>query len=145
MIRPRETDGQASHAGGLVYRRQGVPQYLLVGAKDGSGEWVLPKGHIEPGEGEDETAIREVREETGVVAQLIGPLPSVEFVVGRERVRVRFFLMERMAQAAAAEAREIGWFSYPDALAALRHAESKSVLHAAHEILSAARPRDTLT
>ena len=139
MVGPDAT-GAATHAGGVVYRRQGEPQYLLVRPKAGGDEWVLPKGHIEAGESEDAAAVREVGEETGVVARVIGPLRSVEFDAGGERVRVRFFLMERVAQGAAAETRRNGWFAYAEALAALTHPESKSVLQAAHEVLSRAQP-----
>jgi 8-oxo-dGTP pyrophosphatase MutT (NUDIX family) len=139
MIGPAATGGRTTHAGGVVCRQQGEPQYLLVSPKAGGDEWVLPKGHIEGGESEDAAAIREVREETGIVARVIGSLPRVEFDIGGERVRVRFFLMERMAQEVAAEARRIGWFTYADALAALTHPESRSVLRAAREILSPGR------
>ena len=67
---------EPSRVGGFVYRRRGLArakaQYLIVEAKERSGEWVLPKGHIEPDEGAAEAAVREVVEETGVWGGSIG-------------------------------------------------------------------------
>lgn len=46
-----------------------VPQVLLIRHKNG-GHWGFPKGHVEGQETEEETALREIREETGLRAQL---------------------------------------------------------------------------
>jgi len=52
-------------AGAIIYRMEnGVPQYLLL--HYGSGHWEFPKGHIEKGETEEETLMRETFEETGI-------------------------------------------------------------------------------
>ena len=52
--------------GGLVFRRQNdLIQLLLIKHKKG-GHWSFPKGHVEAGESERETAMREILEETGV-------------------------------------------------------------------------------
>ena len=65
-------DGAPTHAGGVVFRRRGDKiEYLLVEATKDATELVLPKGHVEEGEEHNETAVREVHEETGVWA-LIG-------------------------------------------------------------------------
>lgn len=56
--------------GALVYRFiNNTPELLLVRHKAG-GHWSFPKGHVEAGETEQETALREVREETGLVIAL---------------------------------------------------------------------------
>lgn len=56
--------------GALVYREiSGEPELLLVRHKAG-GHWSFPKGHVEPGETEIETALREVLEETGLTVAL---------------------------------------------------------------------------
>ena len=56
-----------THAGGVVYSAaSGDVRYLVVRATSEDEEWVLPKGHIEPGETPREAAVREVREEAGV-------------------------------------------------------------------------------
>lgn len=63
-----------------------------------AGVWALPKGNIDPGESAAETAVREVREETGVEGRLVEKLGDVRYVYtrrGGERVFkvVSFFLL----------------------------------------------------
>ena len=59
-----------SHAGGIVFRVIGdVPEFLIVTSRSNPEHWVLPKGHIEPGESPRSAAVREVLEETGVEAR----------------------------------------------------------------------------
>src|SRR3954462_1702698 len=87
-------------AGGLVIRNMRGRQYLAtVLVKDGTVH-ALPKGHIEPGEQGAETAIREVREETGLEADLVEKLGDIKYWYvrkwsGGERVFkvVSFFLL----------------------------------------------------
>jgi 8-oxo-dGTP pyrophosphatase MutT (NUDIX family) len=45
-----------------------------------AGTWALPKGLIGPGEGPEETAVREVGEETGVTGRSLGKLGDVRYV-----------------------------------------------------------------
>ena len=56
--------------GGVVYRnRNGRKEYLLLMQKR-SGTWSMPKGHVEMGEDERTTALREIFEETGIAVEL---------------------------------------------------------------------------
>jgi 8-oxo-dGTP pyrophosphatase MutT (NUDIX family) len=93
-------------AGGLVYRRRaGGWQIVLVGRRrphSSAIAWSIPKGHVEPGESAAAAAVREVREETGLEADVEQPLGDVTHWFARrnasgepERVfkRVRFFLL----------------------------------------------------
>jgi 8-oxo-dGTP pyrophosphatase MutT (NUDIX family) len=61
------------------------------------GLWALPKGQIDPGESPAETAVREVREETGVSGRLVEKLGDVRYVYTRQGERVfkvvSFFLL----------------------------------------------------
>ena len=51
--------------GAICYtREEGAPRVLVICHRYG-GHWAFPKGHVEAGESEEETAMREVREETG--------------------------------------------------------------------------------
>ncbi len=88
-IKLRETS-----AGGVVFRGDEV---LLLQRR--TGEWVLPKGHIDEGESEPETAVREVREETGLVVEAIEPLGATQYRFTNNSGRlvhktVHWFLME---------------------------------------------------
>ena len=63
--------------GGVVYTRQGNRiRYVVV--QHLGGHWGFPKGHMEPGEDEQTTALREIREEIGVNAELIPGFRAVE-------------------------------------------------------------------
>lgn len=56
--------------GAVVYRlRDSWAEVLLICHKNG-GHWAFPKGHVEKGETEEETALREIREETGLKVKL---------------------------------------------------------------------------
>lgn len=90
-------DADPTHGGGVVFRRnKGVVEFLLVEAKRKPDEWVLPKGHIEPGEHPEQTAVREVREETGVWARVLDRLDTISLQVDDEHQRIQFFLMEEL-------------------------------------------------
>ncbi len=52
--------------GAIVYRRSHGNIEILLIRHINSGHWSFPKGHVEPGETEVETAIREIREETSI-------------------------------------------------------------------------------
>ena len=98
-------------AGGVVVRQmksrwnvaviqpQGKGPGEVKGHKD--GVFALPKGLVDPGERPEQTAIREVSEETGVSARLVSKLGDVKYVYTRtfadgERVFkvVSFYLLE---------------------------------------------------
>ena len=84
-------------AGGLVVRRmRGRPYIAAVRVKEGT-VLALPKGHIEPGEKGAETAVREVREETGVDSRLVEKLDDIRYWYTRDGARVlkvvSFFLL----------------------------------------------------
>ena len=86
-------------AGGVLVRTIAGRPHLAAVRPQGkkAGTWVLPKGNIDPGETAAETAVREVREETGVDGRLVGKLGDVRYVYTWERERifkvVSFFLL----------------------------------------------------
>ncbi|MEW6667897.1 MAG: NUDIX domain-containing protein [Thermodesulfobacteriota bacterium] len=126
----RATD--ITHAGGVVCRLEnGVVKYLLVHARNNPCLWVLPKGHVEGGETQGEAALREVREESGVFAHLVGLVKQVEYRAGDEDVRVKFYLMECIEEGRPKEDRNPEWFSLEEALERIQYPESRFVLRAA--------------
>ena len=91
---PARSDG-LTHAGGVVFRKQGETiEYMLVQASKNRNELVLPKGHIEPGENTRETAVREVKEESGNWARVIEWIDDKPLGKDPDAPFVRFFLME---------------------------------------------------
>jgi 8-oxo-dGTP pyrophosphatase MutT (NUDIX family) len=91
----------ATSAGGIVVRSiAGVP-HIVAGRRrrerDGSS-WTLPKGTPVPTETLEETALREVAEETGLRVRIVAPIDHIEydFVQGGARIHktVHFWLME---------------------------------------------------
>jgi 8-oxo-dGTP pyrophosphatase MutT (NUDIX family) len=60
--------------------------------------WTLPKGTPDPGESIEETALREVAEETGLQVRIVEPLPSINYTFVQDGTRihktVHYFLME---------------------------------------------------
>ena len=129
-----------THAGGVVYRRKhGRIEIVLVEAKDDPKQWVLPKGRIEPHELPRETAVREVREETGTWARIVDELPMVTYTVKDKPVTVQFYLMEALVHGRQKDAfRKHAWFAYP--LQAFE--EEYEPLHdETRQMLEAARPR----
>lgn len=71
---PRE-----SSAGGVVIREhQGALQVAVIRPR-GKQVWALPKGHVDKGERPEETAVREVLEETGIRARIVQPLGEIKY------------------------------------------------------------------
>jgi len=128
-----------THAGGIVYAlRKDVVAYLLISPKSpgaGDTKLVLPKGHIEPDESAREAALREVLEETGVVARLIGTVGSLQFKPSEdaEWVRSKFYLMELLSEGSVKSERAPRWLGFTEALAAI-HPESARLLRKAEQL-----------
>ena len=85
-------------AGGVVYRHGPDGLEVALAGRLSDGTWVFPKGTPDGQETLEQTALREVREETGLDVRAVSPLGQVEywFAAGPERVRkaVHFYLME---------------------------------------------------
>lgn len=87
-------------AGGIVYKKEGDKNLVLVSQHSQHHGWVFPKGLIGDniqGEGKEETAVREVKEETGIVGKIIRQLTPVTYWYsweGEKRKKtVYYFLM----------------------------------------------------
>ena len=119
----------ATSAGGIVIRFEGSDPQLVVGRRrrerDGM-TWTLPKGTPHPGETTEETAIREVAEESGLAVRIIRSFDSIAytFVQGRTRIHktVHYFLMVPVGGDLALhdhEFDEVRWIGFDDAAALL--------------------------
>ena len=131
--------------GAVVFTRiGGQPHYVLIRAKgQPEGCHGFPKGHMEPGETEEQTALREIFEEVGLRVRLLEgfravteyPLPCPPDT----RKRVVFFLAEYEDQTITIQESELASFTlapYPEALALTEYADSKQILTDAHHFLT---------
>ncbi|PYI51810.1 NUDIX hydrolase [Paenibacillus flagellatus] len=109
-------------AGGVVYRtREGRTEIQLI--QDRYGKTTLAKGKMEPGETIEQTALREIREETGIVGRIVAKLEQVDYqythaehgVVDKE---VHYYLVEAEGgelQAQVEEIRGVEWLDPAEA------------------------------
>ena len=132
-------------AGGVVYRRgdDGI-EVLLAARRTRSGElaWGLAKGGIEPGESLEGAAIREVREETGIEAEIETSLGESRYFYVWDGVRVRkvvhFFLMRASGgdvDDRDDEMEDVRWFALSKALKRAAYRGERDVLQRAAEHL----------
>jgi 8-oxo-dGTP pyrophosphatase MutT (NUDIX family) len=121
----RLKQGTATSAGGIVIRFiDGTPE-LVVGRRRRERDnvtWTLPKGTPNPGETTEQTAIREVTEESGLEVEIVRPFDSIRyaFVQGRTRIHktVHYFLMIPTGGDLARhdhEFDEVRWVAFADA------------------------------
>jgi 8-oxo-dGTP pyrophosphatase MutT (NUDIX family) len=139
---------RAVSAGGVVLAepRPDAPVALVAHRSvRGSLQWTLPKGAREEGETVEETALREVREETGLAAALIGPLDTIDywFVWAPERTRyhkfVHYFLMRAVGGDFSQhdhEMEEAAWFEPAAAKRQMSFANERKLLDLIPDVLA---------
>jgi 8-oxo-dGTP pyrophosphatase MutT (NUDIX family) len=105
------------------------PQVLLVTAKRNPKRWIFPKGHIERGETAEEAALREAREEAGVVGKSIGPAGALEYHFLGAGFKVEYYLVVLKREAGPPEkGRARAWCSLEEALKRLRFKNTRKLL-----------------
>ncbi|MGZ5212410.1 MAG: NUDIX hydrolase [Actinomycetota bacterium] len=142
--RKTETRTEVS-AGGVVYRRgpDGIDVVLAARrTRRGDLAWGLAKGGIEPGESPERAAVREVREETGIEAEIEASLGETRYFYVWEDARIRktvhFFLMRATGgdpNDRDDEMEDVQWFPLERALKRAAYRGEREVLGRAAEIL----------
>ena len=126
-----------THAGGIVFKEDNGRIYYLVNtAKNNKNHWVFPKGHIETGESPEQTARREVLEETGIAARIIQYAGSNSYQFEDENVYTAFYLMKFTDKQGQKEDRDIQWGTYEEVMDRLTFDDTKNLLKIAHQKLS---------
>jgi 8-oxo-dGTP pyrophosphatase MutT (NUDIX family) len=143
--RVRTTRREVS-AGGVVYRREDDALEVLLAARRtrrGDLAWGLAKGGIEPEESVEDAAVREVREETGIDAEIEDSLGETRYFYVWDDVRVRkvvhFFLMRAVGGDTNDhddEMEDVRWFPLERALKRAAYKGEREVLARAAELLT---------
>jgi 8-oxo-dGTP pyrophosphatase MutT (NUDIX family) len=130
-------------AGGVVYRRGEGGIEVLICKDAGYHHWVLPKGLVDAGESFEQTALREVEEEVGVITRLVAPLGEERYVYVARGMRVfktvHYFLLEYVSGSEAKhdhEMEDVRWCSLDDAIDCMGYQGAKDVLFRARDILA---------
>jgi periplasmic divalent cation tolerance protein len=138
---------QEVSAGGVIYRKHmEVIEIALIHVRN---RWGLPKGHVEEDERVEETALREVREETGLEGRVIKKLGDVRYAY-RDKTkegepiriykRVHFYLLRYLkgnVRDHDHEADDARWFPIEQAIKQLKFATERKMVQRALSILTA--------
>jgi 8-oxo-dGTP pyrophosphatase MutT (NUDIX family) len=137
-------------AGGLVLDRLGGgARGALIGRLDRRGRllWSLPKGHVEAGETEPVTAVREVAEETGIRGRVIGKLGVIDFWFVAEGRRIHktvhhYLLLAEdpvhglLLSDEDVEVSEVAWVPLDDVPTRLAYADERRLLERVPALLA---------
>ena len=137
--------GTATSAGGIVVREANDGLSLVIGMRRRDRDavtWTLPKGTPNPGETTEETALREVGEETGLEVRIVEPLDSIQYTFVQRGTRVHktvhYFLMEPVGGDLSQHDHEferVRWVSFEEAPELLTFASERALVAAAAERL----------
>lgn len=139
-------------AGGVVFRSSDSLAEIAIVRVVPDMRWQLPKGIIDSGETIEEAALREVREEAGISAEVVSPIETIEywFIAERDGQRrrfhkfVHFFLMSYRSGDVADHDHEVDearWVSVETALDMLEFKSERDVVGKARKMIETlARP-----
>ncbi|MGW5572161.1 NUDIX hydrolase [Nocardia thailandica] len=146
--KPRMRTVRETSAGGLVVDGLDGPSdqrsAALIGRTDRRGRllWSLPKGHIEEGETSEQTAIREVAEETGINGEVVAELGSIDywFVTEGRRVHktVHHFLLRSLGgelSDADVEVTQVAWVPLSELDSRLAYADERRLAEVANRLI----------
>lgn len=131
-------------AGAVIFTIQTEPHYLLLKHNKTRGNnWAFPKGHTESGETDEQTARREIQEETALQEIQIMPdfKEKITYAFTREQKTIHkeviFFLAQTKTTKIkiSKEHEEYIWLPYAKAYEKLSYRDSKEILTKAHKYI----------
>ena len=132
-------------SGGVVYRWVDGQLEVVLCGRDDPVRWSLPKGTPDAGETLEETALREVQEETGLEPVIEDRIRSIDYWFSdkdnevRYHKTVHFYLMNHVGGDVSLHDPEfdvVQWFAYEQAVASLAYPNEAEVLRQAYSLIS---------
>lgn len=121
----------------LRRRTDGELELLLVTSRY-TGQWIAPKGNIDPGERPEQAAAREAAEEAGVLGRVGASLGTHDYPRGHGVGRIQAFVLEVTEELTSYQEqgqRRRRWFSLAQATAAVERAEVLGMLEQLEQII----------
>ncbi|HEY3054774.1 MAG TPA: NUDIX hydrolase [Thermoanaerobaculia bacterium] len=141
----KKTRNEHSSGGAVVATRNGAAYVALIATR-GRTRWGLPKGAVAQGETSEQAALREVLEETGLQAEIVKPLDTIEyfFRAGDTLIhkRVDFYLMRYLAGELTpqlSEVDDVEWVELSEAIQRASFESERKLLEAALQNVSSMR------
>ena len=126
--------------GGLIYREHDGETHILLLKHRCGGHWSFPKGHMEDGETAEETARREVLEETGIHIEIVPDFVSKSEYTIQNRIHKTVYVYvaktdDTQTIIQKEEIEDYIWLTYENAYKNLKFENDKTILHDAREHL----------
>jgi 8-oxo-dGTP pyrophosphatase MutT (NUDIX family) len=138
----KKTRNEHSSGGAVITLRNGAPHVALIATR-GKTRWGLPKGAVSEGETSEQAALREVLEETGLQAEIVKPLDTIEYFFRAGdtliRKRVDFYLMRYLAGELTpqlSEVDDVEWVELSEAIARASFESERKLLEAVRQDVS---------
>jgi len=142
----RKTRNEHSSGGAVIDLRDGAPFVAMIATR-GRSRWGLPKGAVSPGETSEQAAIREVQEETGLDAEIIRLLDTIEyyFRAGDTLIKksVDFYLMRYAGGTLVpqlSEVDDVEWVPLPEGILRASFDSERKLLSLALEQIDSVAP-----
>lgn len=133
-------------AGGLVLDDPANPTRVVLIAhrlRTGRLVWTLPKGHVEPGESTKDAAVREVREETGLITRVLAPLGVTDYWFVAEQRRIHkwvhhYVLVDPVGELSDddVEVEQVCWFEIAAVRSTLHHRDERDLVARLPDVLA---------
>jgi len=126
-------------SGGVIFRK--VDSGFEVALVSRRNIWCLPKGLIEANETAEEAALREVKEETGLIGEIVGKIGKINYSFFRKQPyfkTVHFYLLKFVGgsmDAHDSEMDKVKWFPVSDAVKVLTYVNERKIMRKALKMI----------
>lgn len=126
----------------IIYKENRENKFLLLQHNDDEGSWSFPKGHQEEGESREQTARREIFEETGILVSSFLDVPLIHeerYIIKRNAIKINdyfiAFVDNMNVKIQESEIHQYKWCTFEEALATFQYESRKELLKKAKEYL----------